>query len=89
VSQTTFLEASQTGLRLTGPHVAHWSGPGLLDQALRLLEDAADHYPAWLETIRAAERTVFFESYIVHEDEQGAEFAEALEERARAGSASA
>jgi cardiolipin synthase len=83
----------------TGLDVAHSSGLGLLDQALtraagaplvggnriRLLEDAAGHYPAWLEAIHAAEQTVFFESYIVHEDEQGAEFAEALAERARAG----
>jgi len=72
---------------------------GLLDQALtraagapliggnrvRLLRDAAEHYPAWLEAIRTAKRTVFFESYIVHEDERGAEFAEALAQRARAG----
>lgn len=72
---------------------------GLLDHALtraagapliggnriRLLRDAAEHYPAWLEAIRTAKWTIFFESYIVHEDERGAEFAEALAERARAG----
>jgi len=53
--------------------------------SVRLLKDAADHYPAWLESIRGARRTIFFESYIIHEDEQGAEFATALAERARAG----
>jgi cardiolipin synthase A/B len=52
---------------------------------VRILHDAAEHYPAWLEAIRTAERTIFFESYIVHEDERGAEFADALAERAGAG----
>jgi cardiolipin synthase len=75
------------------------AGAGLLDHAItraagaplvggnkvRLLRDAAEHYPAWLEAIRGARRTIFFESYIVHEDERGAEFADALAERARAG----
>ena len=75
--------------------VARPTDAGLLDQALtraagaplvggnkvRMLHDAAEHYPAWLEAIRTAERTIFFESYIVHEDEWGAEFADALAER--------
>lgn len=75
------------------------AGGGLLDHAItraagaplvsgnkvRLLRDAAEHYPAWLEAIRGARRTIFFESYIVHDDERGAEFADALAERAGAG----
>jgi cardiolipin synthase len=74
-------------------------GDGLLDRALtraagapliggnqvRVLQDGADHYSAWLGAIRTAKRTIFFESYIIHEDESGAEFADALAERARAG----
>ncbi len=52
---------------------------------LRLLRDARENYPAWLNAIRSAQRTVHFESYIIHEDEQGRIFAEALAERARAG----
>ncbi len=52
---------------------------------VRLLKDAADNYPAWLEAIAAATRTVHFESYIVHDDEVGRRFAEALAARARAG----
>jgi cardiolipin synthase len=53
--------------------------------SVRLLRDACENYPAWLEAIRSAERTIHFESYIIHEDEQGRIFAEALSERARAG----
>src|SRR5262249_24791665 len=53
--------------------------------SVRLLRDACENYPAWLEAIRSAERTIHFESYIIHEDQQGRIFAEALSERARAG----
>jgi cardiolipin synthase len=88
----------QTGRSAPDP-TDEWCGAGLLDQALtraagapliggnkvRILEDAGQHYPAWLEAIRSAKKTVFFESYIIHEDELGAAFADALAERARAG----
>ena len=53
--------------------------------AVRLLRDAAENYPAWLRAIAAAERTIYFESYIIHEDEAGAEFAAALAAKAREG----
>jgi cardiolipin synthase A/B len=43
-----------------------------------LLRDAAENYPAWLRAIEAAERTIHFEMYILHEDAQGRLFAEAL-----------
>jgi cardiolipin synthase len=52
---------------------------------VRLLRDAGENYPAWLEAIAAARRTIHFESYIIHDDETGQEFARALEARARAG----
>ena len=52
---------------------------------VRLLRDAAENYPAWLEAIGAAERTVHFESYIIHEDAAGRQFAELLAAKARAG----
>ena len=52
---------------------------------VRLLRDAAENYPAWLDAIRSAERTVHFESYIIYDDEVGAEFAEAFAARAREG----
>ncbi|RIL01458.1 MAG: cardiolipin synthase B [Proteobacteria bacterium] len=53
--------------------------------AVRLLEDARDNYPAWLDAIAAAQHHVHFEMYIFHEDAIGESFAEALIARARDG----
>lgn len=50
-----------------------------------LLLDAAENYPAWLAAIEAAEKRIFFESYIIHGDEQGQLFAEALIKKAKEG----
>ncbi len=62
------------------------AGAGLvLGNGVRVLKDAAENFPAWLEAIRSAERIVYFESYIVGNDPVGREFVEALAERARAG----
>src|SRR5262245_22427562 len=52
--------------------------PLIPDNEVRLLRDASENYPAWLEAIAAARRTIHFESYIIHEDEVGRRFAEAL-----------
>ena len=35
---------------------------------VRLLKDAAENYPAWLDAIAAARRTVDCEMYIIHDD---------------------
>ena len=45
---------------------------------VRLLKDARENYPAWLDAIRAAKHHIHFESYIIHEDDAGREFADAL-----------
>ncbi|MCL4852932.1 MAG: cardiolipin synthase B, partial [Bryobacteraceae bacterium] len=52
---------------------------------VRLLKDARENYPAWLDAIAAAKHHVHFESYIIHEDEQGREFADALIAKAAEG----
>ncbi len=52
---------------------------------VRLLKDAAENFPAWLDAIRAAETSIFFESYIVGDDATGREFRDALAAKARAG----
>lgn len=52
---------------------------------VRLLRDARENYPAWLDAIRAAKHHVHFESYIIHEDEAGQEFAQALIAKAGEG----
>ncbi|HXS26418.1 MAG TPA: phospholipase D-like domain-containing protein [Steroidobacteraceae bacterium] len=73
--------------------------PELLDQAftraagasliggnhVRLLRDAGENYPAWLEAIRGAQHTILFENYIWCEDETGREFRDALVAKARTG----
>jgi cardiolipin synthase len=53
--------------------------------SVRLLQDAAENYPAWLSSIQEAQHQILFENYIVDDDEVGREFAEALAGRARAG----
>ena len=45
---------------------------------IRILRDATENFPAWLEAIRSAERTVYFESYIIGDDPVGREFVQAL-----------
>ena len=62
------------------------AGAPLVDgNKLRLLRDSTENYPAWLEAIRTAKRTIHFESYIIHADPIGREFAELLAAKARAG----
>ena len=52
---------------------------------LRLLRDARENYPAWLESIHAARERIHFENYIIYDDIVGRQFAEALVEKAREG----
>ena len=53
--------------------------------AVRLLQDARENYPAWLTAIESAQRSILFENYIIENDAIGARFVEALAARARAG----
>jgi cardiolipin synthase len=53
--------------------------------SVRLLRDARENYPAWLDAICAAKRYIHFESYIIHEDDAGRMFADALIARASEG----
>lgn len=55
--------------------------------SVRLLIDAAQNYPAWLAAIASARHHVHFESYIIHEDSAGLEFAGALIAKAPGGRA--
>src|SRR5215204_1807797 len=59
--------------------------PLIQGNGVRLLVDAKENYPAWPEAIGSARRTIHFESFIIHEDEVGREFAEALCAKAREG----
>lgn len=59
--------------------------PLVAGNAVRILRDADEHYPAWLEAIAGARHSVLFENYIIADDHTGRRFVAALAERARAG----
>lgn len=59
--------------------------PLVRGNAVRLLRDAAENYPAWLAAIGSARRSVHFENYILHEDDVGRRLADAFLEKAREG----
>ncbi|HEV7892917.1 MAG TPA: phospholipase D-like domain-containing protein [Pyrinomonadaceae bacterium] len=72
--------------RLVDHAYARATGATLITgNAVRLLKDAEENYPAWLEAIASARRTIHFESFIIHDDEVGQEFAEALIRKAKEG----
>jgi cardiolipin synthase A/B len=79
--------ASAPGLQqLADQAVKRAAGAPLIQgNSVRVLKDAAENFPAWLDAIRAAERSVYFESYIIGNDAVGREFVDALADRARAG----
>lgn len=59
--------------------------PLIRGNGVRLLKNATENYPAWLEAIEKARRHIHFESYLIHEDEVGRQFAEVLKSRAADG----
>lgn len=59
--------------------------PLIEGNCVKLLKDARENYPAWLDAIAAAKRYVHFECYIIHEDNSGWMFADALAAKAREG----
>ena len=63
---------------LLGPAILH--GNRVTD-----LENGDEIFPAMLEGIRSAKKTITFETYIYWSGEVGKKFADALSERARAG----
>jgi cardiolipin synthase len=61
-------------------------GPAIVaGNRIENLENGAEIFPAMLEAVRGAKQTINFETYIYWSGTIGKEFAEALEERARAG----
>jgi cardiolipin synthase A/B len=59
--------------------------PLVAGNSVRILKDAGENYPAWLEAISAARDKIFFENYIVADDVVGREFVNALAHQARLG----
>ena len=52
---------------------------------VKLLKNAGENYPAWLEAMRSAGKCIHFETYLIYDDEVGNEFAEVLAAKAREG----
>ena len=52
---------------------------------IRLLEDAAENYPAWVAAIESAKQWIHFETYVIHEDPIGRRFADLLSAKAQDG----
>jgi len=59
--------------------------PLISGNQVRLLKNAKENYPAWLNAIHAAKTHVHFENYIIYDDETGRLFADAFIEKAREG----
>ena len=72
------LLADQTLSRVAG-------APLIGGNQVRLLQDAKENYPAWLDAIAAAKHRIFFESYIIRDDEEGQRFSDALIQKAKEG----
>src|SRR5512133_3624711 len=53
--------------------------------AVRLLRDATENFPAWLDALSCAEHSILLESYILADDAVGRRFADVLAAKARAG----
>jgi cardiolipin synthase len=79
-------EARLSGRILSDQAFSRAAGAPLVPgNRVKLLRDATENYPAWLEAIRTAKRTIHFESYIIHGDDVGWEFCEALAAKVREG----
>jgi cardiolipin synthase len=70
---------------LAGQAFSRAAGAPLVEGSVRLLKDARENYPAWLDAIGSAREHIHFESYIIHADETGNRFADALIAKAREG----
>jgi cardiolipin synthase len=80
-------DASSPSLRVLGEQAfSRAAGAPLVPgNRIRLLRDATENYPAWLDAIEGAERWIWFESYIFADDAVGNRFADALGAAARRG----
>jgi len=85
-SHAAEISSVQSGRALAEQAFSRAAGAPLVDDnSVRLLIDAAQNYPAWLAAIASARDHVHFESYIIHDDSAGLEFAEALIAKAQQG----
>src|SRR5687768_2830627 len=77
-THATRILAAQAFSRAAGAPLVHGN-------SIRLLRDARENYPAWLEAIRLAEKYIYFENYIIRDDDIGHQFADAFIAKAKEG----
>ncbi|MGC8793494.1 MAG: phospholipase D-like domain-containing protein [Bryobacteraceae bacterium] len=72
--------------RISEEVLARVTGAPLIGgNSLRLLKDGAANYAAWKEALASARRWIHFETFLIHDDEVGREFAQLLATKAREG----
>ncbi|MBN2297038.1 MAG: cardiolipin synthase B [Deltaproteobacteria bacterium] len=72
------LLAEQSFSRAAGaPHVE--------GNSVRLLKNAQQNYPAWLDAMQSARKSIHFENYIIYDDDIGRQFADVMIARAEDG----
>lgn len=76
--RATRIMAAQAFSRAAGAPLVHGN-------SIRLLKDAEENYPAWFDAIHSAEKNVYFENYIIRDDNIGREFSDALIGKAKEG----
>jgi cardiolipin synthase len=59
--------------------------PLIAGNAVHILKDSTENFPAWLDAIGRARRIILFENYIIANDEIGRQFVAALAAKAREG----
>jgi cardiolipin synthase len=59
--------------------------PLIAGNAVRILKDSTENFPAWMEAIERARKFILFENYIIANDEIGQQFVAALAAKARQG----
>src|SRR5512139_813292 len=59
--------------------------PLIPGNSVRILKNARENYPAWLEALSSAKKSIHFESYIIRDDDTGGRFADALAAKAKEG----
>ena len=83
------LDNIESTRRFADQALARAAGAPLIEgNQVQLLKDARQNYPAWLDAIGVAKIHIHFESYIIHEDGAGREFADALIAKAQEGDGS-
>lgn len=82
----TFPEVSPSVRILAEQAFSRAAGAPLIPgNSIRLLKDAAQNYPAWLDAMMAATRSIHFENYFITEDDIGRQFADVMAARAKDG----